>query len=420
MSTTSESDEQQTLQRLRLFLWLFLALVLVLLGWSTVYRVAWDDVTHTDYTVYRAAGQAVLDGGNIYTVQNEHGWNYVYPPPFALLMVPLAKLSLAVGSGLWFLLETAALALSSIMSVSLLGSVVSERHKTALYALPLLFLSTLLASGIMRCQASGFVIALVIATFYFHLRGRTLLAGLSLAAAIVIKVFPLTLLAYFVVRRQWRALLATLAGISLMLLLLPSLFWGWQQNNKYLDDWMEAVAKPALMSNAERASSTPLYAQLMNAYKSRNQSLQALFLSARVNPDLAAHLSMAVGSIMLLPMLLAARRIKNQQDELLLCSAFILWQLLIPPISETHYFGMMILPLTVLLGRMFYTDAGESREWLSLRALSVMMIAAMIMIGWTASELFRPLCLACLLIWADLLRRLYLRPAGTGGPLSGA
>lgn len=418
VSMTSLSGAPAQGRRLQVFLWGFLVLLVLVLGWSTVYRVAWDDVTHTDYTVYRAAGQAVLDGGNIYTVQNEHGWNYVYPPPFALLLVPLARLSLAVGSGLWYVLEIVAIGLSSLMSVSLLGKAVREVHKPALYALPLLYLSTLLVSGIQRCQASEFIVFLVVACAFFHVRGRPLLAGMSLAAAAVIKVFPLALLAYFVIRRQWRVVFASVAGLLLMLFVLPSLFWGWHQNTLYLNDWLDTVARPALMSNAERASATPLYAQLMNTYKSRNQSLEALFLSVHVAPALIKYGVAAVGLVMLGVMVAAARRVRSRYDELALLSAFVIWQLLIPPISETHYFGMLILPLTVIMGRLFYGEPDARRRRRGLYALGGMMLVAMVMIGWTATELVRPLCLVCLLMWVWLLRGFWqppaLRPATPG------
>ena len=100
--------------------WIFLALVVVFMvavGYRTIYSVAWNDVERTDYTVYSAAGQAVLDGTNIYDAHNIRGWFYVYPPPFAILMIPFAKLSLAWGSGLWYVLSLLALAHATIMAV---------------------------------------------------------------------------------------------------------------------------------------------------------------------------------------------------------------------------------------------------------------------------------------------------------------
>ena len=397
----------------RYILWALLALIVLVLGCSTVYRVAWDDVARTDYTVYRLAGQAAVHGGNLYAVQNERGWNYVYPPPFALLMVLFANLSLAWGALLWYLLEVVAIALSAIMSVSLLEPVPKGRYRMALYSLPLLYLSTLLVSGIMRCQASEFVIALVIATFYFHFRQRPALAGLCLAGAAAIKVFPLALLAYFIVRRQWRVLAATLAGTALLLLVLPALFWGWQQNMTYLHEWIDAVGRPALMPNTERALATPLFGQLMDTFKSRNQSLEALFLTIGAQAQDIRFLVACTGTVMLVLMGLAARRVSSHEDELRLCSAFLVWQLLIPPISETHYFGMMILPLTIMLGLFMRSHQNNNAPRTAMNGLGIMMLAVMVLIGFRTTELMRPLCLASLVIWCALLHALWQTPTAS-------
>src|SRR5579871_440554 len=51
-------------------------------------RKVWGSKVHrTDFTVYTAAGQAVRDHTDIYQAHNIRGWNYLYPPPFEVLMV---------------------------------------------------------------------------------------------------------------------------------------------------------------------------------------------------------------------------------------------------------------------------------------------------------------------------------------------
>ena len=112
--------------------WLFLAVMaifLLVVGYRTIYNVAWNDVERGDFTVYRAAGQAVIDSTNIYQAQNIHGWLYVYPPPFAILLIPFAKLPLAWGSGLWYLLSLAALASATMMAVKLASELVPDAAK---------------------------------------------------------------------------------------------------------------------------------------------------------------------------------------------------------------------------------------------------------------------------------------------------
>lgn len=387
----------------RALLLTLLALLLAGLAYSSVYRAAWSEINRSDYNVYLAAGQAVLDHTDLYEAQNVRGWKYVYPPPFALLAVPFAQLPLALGALLWFLLLLGAIVAASRMSLALLAPL-PDRDRWPLLVLPLLALFEVLIAGLIRGQASVLMFGLIIATFYCHFRGRWLGAGFSLAAAALLKVFPLALLAYFAWRRQWRTIAATLAGLVVLGLLLPSLFFGWQQNLHHYERWYEAVARPALMSNAERSTATPLFEQLMDTRKHRNQSLEALFLSAGVP---AATTQVAVRGTalgMLALMLAAAARVRSRDDELALASAFIAWSLLIPPISETHYFGALLLPLTVLLARVRH-DAGLSattRRWLVRGGVGAMLVV-MTMLHFHGTGSWRPLCLATLLLWAGAL-----------------
>ena len=63
----------------------------------------------TDFTVYTKAGQAALAGENPYAVTNARGWSYLYLPPFALLVSPLARLSEGWQCVLWFWISIACL-----------------------------------------------------------------------------------------------------------------------------------------------------------------------------------------------------------------------------------------------------------------------------------------------------------------------
>src|SRR5688572_25029981 len=52
-----------------------------------------DPLVHkTDFTVYTIAGEAMFDGRDPYEVSNPRGWHYLYPPLFAIVVAPLAKL----------------------------------------------------------------------------------------------------------------------------------------------------------------------------------------------------------------------------------------------------------------------------------------------------------------------------------------
>jgi hypothetical protein len=59
----------------------------------------------TDFTVYTEAGAAFFDGREPYDVSNIRGWKYLYPPLFALLVAPLAKLTPPWQATVWFTLS---------------------------------------------------------------------------------------------------------------------------------------------------------------------------------------------------------------------------------------------------------------------------------------------------------------------------
>jgi hypothetical protein len=387
--------------------WVFIAVMVVLLiglGYRTIYSVAWNDIERTDYTVYRAAGQAVIDQTNIYEAHNVRGWLYVYPPPFAILMIPFAKLSLVWGSGLWYLLSIFCLAQATVMSVRLANEALPAGAKSidlwTLYEVPLLLASPWLVSGLMRCQASGYMVWLMIASIYLYCRGRPVLGGMSLAAAALIKAFPIALLAYFVWQRQWRFIGACFFFLVLGGLLLPSLVYGWHQTLEYWSQWFHIVAGPALSSNESRESNL-LYAQLLDSQKPRNQSLEALLLSLHVPSQLTKPILalMAVGMFSVMAWL-ATRA--NAKTHILILSAFVMWNLLIPPISETHYFGLMLLPLAVLTATYLAGTDSFSR-----RMSAGVLVLCFIFTLWVnidkPMELYRLLCWASLGIWFCLL-----------------
>src|SRR5512135_3085387 len=90
--------------------------VVIALGVSTVYRAAFARIERTDFTVYRAAGRAVLEGADIYQAHNSRGWAYVYPPPFAIVMVPFAKMSVFWGALIWYIISVSLFAWAIVMA----------------------------------------------------------------------------------------------------------------------------------------------------------------------------------------------------------------------------------------------------------------------------------------------------------------
>jgi hypothetical protein len=85
----------------------FTVLLVIGLGWVSVYRAACSPDHRSDFTVYTAAGEAALTGADLYKAQNPRGLSYVYPPPFAILMVPFSVLPVSLGTLAWYALGIA-------------------------------------------------------------------------------------------------------------------------------------------------------------------------------------------------------------------------------------------------------------------------------------------------------------------------
>lgn len=389
-----------------------LVVFLLALGYSTIYRTAWNDVERTDYTVYSVAGQAVLDGTNIYEAHNKRGWFYVYPPFFAIFLPLFAKLSLAVGSGLWYLISIAGVVSALHMSVKLareLNPALLGKN-WALYEVPAFLASPWLVSGLMRCQASEFMIWLVVASVYFWWRGRHLLGGLGLAAAALIKAFPIALLAYFVWRRQWRFVGAFFLGLVLGGLLLPSAVFGWQKNLDYWQQWGKLVAGPALSAQPGHADETQagqLHAQLLDVKLPRNQSIESVLLTLDVPPRQAKPVLLGIAALMLAAMAWVSRR-SDPVIQILSISVFVTWNLLIPPVSESHYFGLMILPLAVLTA-IYLGETNRISRHLALWPLVLFFTTTL----WSNLDkdmhMYRLLGWASFAVWASLMALAYRR-----------
>lgn len=191
-----------------------------------------------DFSFYRTAGRRILNGQAIYSAaqlagpyapQGQDG--FLYPPPFAAIVAPLAALfpndyraaawlwtglgavvltvavlalwrserlgdrfPILAGRGRWFLVA-AALAFPPVVGELVLGNV----H------LLLLGLLTLAWLGIRRGDQRG-----------------EWIAGLAVGAAAIIKVFPGVLLVWFLLTRRYRAAAAVVVGAAaLALVTLP-------------------------------------------------------------------------------------------------------------------------------------------------------------------------------------------------------
>lgn len=85
---------------------------------------------------------------------------------------------------------------------------------------------------------------LVVLSLWLFRNHKDTLCGLTIGLASVLKVTPLLFIPYFIVKKQWRVVIFSFVGILLFLVVLPSLFLGWDYNNALILGWGEQMLYP--------------------------------------------------------------------------------------------------------------------------------------------------------------------------------
>jgi hypothetical protein len=340
-----------------------MAFIFVFVGASTVYRASpWASKHRTDFTVYTAAGQAVVQGTPLYEAQNSRGWLYMYLPIFAIAMVPLSFFPDAVAAGIWYVISVAMLVHMLWLSGSLARRFWPDTNWPVAWIGVWTFFGIFwpTVSGMARGQASVLLAWLVTLAIWAWFEKRQWLAGAALAAAIVVKVFPVLFLAYFAFKRQWTMLLATGVWLAMMVFVLPSLVFGVGGNLDLLRTWVNDVVmdanRPDVSEEGER------YGQMANPRLERNQSVQAVMIRLIApNDDVADATGMenvaewvgrGICGILGIVTAIACwrgRASRSDRTTLVQFALLIMLMLFVSPVSWSHSFALMALPMAILL-----------------------------------------------------------------------
>jgi hypothetical protein len=327
-------------------LWSVVAGVLV-----PVYFLAVADVSHFawDFRAYYAAADAVLHGEPFVGAETGlPGVSYVYPPVTVVLFVPQAALG---GWRVAFAAQTvvnvaAALGLAAVTLRSI------ERRRGRLPTV-----DRLLVAGF--CTASAPVVAvlgqgqvdtmvaLALAGSFVALeRDRQVAAGVALAGAALVKVFPVVLGLWLVWRRAWRAVAAAVAtGVTA--LAAGALWFGVDSYVRYVD----VLAGRSRVAEFAGTVSADFFA--MSLYRPLSQLLPA------TDPGLYGPLALlAVAPVVWV----VAQRERRFTDRLATFLAVVAGMLLVSPASNALYVVYVYFPLVCLL----YLDAPGRDQWLLL------------------------------------------------------
>jgi glycosyl transferase family 87 len=172
------------------------ALILFVLG---AFYVSIGRAPTSDFMTFRAAGAALLRGGDIYAVIPPQDAPNLNPPFAALLFVPLAAVSISAALAIWASCIVACLAgAAAVISRTL------RQPFTVVASVAAVLHPTLVAVAIGQM---GIPLLLILTVAWAaHRRQVARLTGLAIGLAVALKIFVAVLLVSLCIRREWRAL----------------------------------------------------------------------------------------------------------------------------------------------------------------------------------------------------------------------
>ncbi len=261
-----------------------------------------------------------------------------FPPPTALLMVPLAVFDIRTAKSLWTVLNIGfAAALVTVLSrLSTMSSLLTSL--------------IVLGSGwaIVNTFALGqayLLLALCLAlSIYLYEQQRPFLSGVIAGLFIPIKYFPIALVVVFLIERKWNAAAGALLS-ALAVLILSILSLGLDVHRIFLGSF--------LWNHLDGGMANPFSA----TYQSWDSLLRSLFIKDPIlNPapfvDMPAAFLIVRGIVVLSLTATLIRAMQMRFDEeshtTFYVSSFFVFALLIAPATATYHFLMLSIPLAML------------------------------------------------------------------------
>jgi hypothetical protein len=177
-----------------------------------------------DFQDYLFAAQQLASGGDPYAnfVRNHVAWDwslssgYLYPPAFAVTLIPLTWVKNDLAVRIWLLLIQAAIAASLLIVYAVIGR---PRRGELLCLAAVMTTFFPLASSVLTGSMNSLLLLLLTGAWACWQRRQDILGGVLVGTAAVFKLFPLALLPSLAWRRHWKLLGAVavtgLAGLAL-------------------------------------------------------------------------------------------------------------------------------------------------------------------------------------------------------------
>lgn len=314
------------------------------------------------------------------------------PPIFPITLYPLMTLPPVTGALTWYALKAALTAASIWLCFLMVRPTGARTLPSWIQGLVLLLSLRPILSDLHHGNNNLLILFLVVAALQAWRKGYDVLAGLVLALAISYKITPALFVPYFMYKRSWRTVGATMVGMFLFVFVIPSLIIGPSFNLLCLKTWWHRMMTPFLVKD---------FVSPQEINQSMVGVLTRLLTDTRTGEgryDVRIDLNLVSWSPAFVKLLLKfvtlglvgllaffCRTKTSRRDDPRLLGEFalvVLTMLFVSERSWKHHYVTLLLPYTYLVYRLG-TPGPRPRKWLLGGALA---LSAVLMAS-TSSEL---------------------------------
>jgi hypothetical protein len=224
-----------------------IALLLALYAWLYLLPALGPHAPRADdFQDYLFAAHQLASGGDPYAnfIRNHVPWDwslssgYLYPPAFAVFLIPLTWVSNDLAVRIWLVLIQAAIAASLVIVYAVIG----RPQRSELLCLAAVLTTFFpLANTVLTGSMNSLLLLLLTGAWAFWQRRKDVLSGVLVGIAAVFKLFPLALLPYLAWRRHWK-LLGAVGVTGLFGLVLGLAVTSFDHNLYYFRDMLPHLA----------------------------------------------------------------------------------------------------------------------------------------------------------------------------------
>ncbi len=316
---------------------------------------------------------------------------FPYPPILPLTIYPLMLLPAVAVALTWYAIKAGMVTWSALALEKMARGRAGRLTPWASALILLLSLRPIL-SDLQHGNINLLILFLVVAALRLWQSGRDISAGTVLALSIAYKVTPALFVVYFAYKRSWKLVGATMVGLVLFLLVVPSAILGPAFNWQCLMEWRHNIISPFVEG------------EVIPSVQEVNQSMAGVMTRALTTPKIdgehsngnikasLAHLSLAdwdpeavallvKGLALAFVAVLAAlcrTRTSRRDDPRLLgeFSLVVLTMLFVSERSWKHHYVTLLLPYTFLV---YQAVAAPVSRWVRVVLGASLALSALLM-----------------------------------------